>query len=104
MPRTLPAFAWKERTMKETPVIGVVGAGQMGRGIAQVAAQAGCEVHLMDSSEPQIGLALAAIGKDLKRLVSKGKLDDAESERILARIQGTARMGDLGQCEYVIEA
>src|SRR5882672_8997521 len=90
--------------MKETPVIGVVRAGQMGRGIAQVAAQSGCEVHLMDSSEAQVAKALGAIDKDLGRLVTKEKLDAETHLRITARIKGTSALRDLSTCEYVIEA
>ncbi len=90
--------------MNETPVIGVVGAGQMGRGIAQVAAQAGCEVRLMDTNDAQVDGALVSIAKDLNRLVAKGKLGDGESARILGRIHPTRVFGDLSPCEYVIEA
>jgi 3-hydroxybutyryl-CoA dehydrogenase len=90
--------------MNETPVIGVVGAGQMGRGIAQVAAQSGCDVHLMDTNEEQVKRALAAIDKDLGRLVAKEKLDGENQARILARIKGTSALRDLARCEYVIEA
>ena len=81
--------------MNETPVIGVVGAGQMGRGIAQVAAQSGCDVHLMDTDEAQVKRALAAIDKDLGRLAAKGKLDAANQARILGRIKGTSALSDL---------
>jgi 3-hydroxybutyryl-CoA dehydrogenase len=90
--------------MNDTPVLGVVGAGQMGRGIAQVAAQAGCTVHLMDTSDAQVRGALVAIAKDLNRLVSKGKLDGAGCERILERIHPTGKLADLSACEYVVEA
>jgi 3-hydroxybutyryl-CoA dehydrogenase len=90
--------------MNESPVVGVVGAGQMGRGIAQVAAQAGCEVHLMDTDDAQVGKALVAIAKDLNRLVSKGKLPDGESDKILGRIRPTRAFGELAPCEFVVEA
>ena len=76
----------------------------MGRGIAQVAAQSGCEVHLMDTNETQVNGALVSIAKDLNRLVSKGKLGDGESAKILERIRPTRVFGDLAACEYVIEA
>ena len=90
--------------MNETPVIGVVGAGQMGRGIAQVAAQAGCQVHLMDTNDAQVRGALVTIAKDLNRLVAKGKLESSESEKVLERIRPTGALGDLSGCEYVVEA
>ncbi|HVW30313.1 MAG TPA: 3-hydroxyacyl-CoA dehydrogenase NAD-binding domain-containing protein [Polyangiaceae bacterium] len=90
--------------MNDTPVIGVVGAGQMGRGIAQVAAQAGCQVHLMDTNDAQVQGALVSIAKDLNRLVAKAKLDSAECEKILERIRPTGTLDDLSSSEYVIEA
>ncbi|HEX3596312.1 MAG TPA: 3-hydroxyacyl-CoA dehydrogenase NAD-binding domain-containing protein [Polyangiaceae bacterium] len=90
--------------MNDTPVVGVVGAGQMGRGIAQVAAQAGCEVRLMDTNDAQVGSALVSIAKELNRLVSKGKLPDGASDKILGRIHPTRLLTELGTCEYVIEA
>lgn len=90
--------------MKETPVIGVVGAGQMGRGIAQVAAQSGCNVHIMDTSDALVAKGLGIIDKDLERLVSKGKMDADSRTRIMGRIEGTTALRDLTACEYVIEA
>ncbi len=90
--------------MNDTPVIGIVGAGQMGRGIAQVAAQVGCKVHLMDSSAGQLSLGLAAIAKELQRLVTKGKIRGEDESRVIHLIRGTTSLRDLADCEYVIEA
>jgi 3-hydroxyacyl-CoA dehydrogenase len=57
--------------MKDSELIGIVGAGQMGRGIAQVVAQSGFEVHLMDSSRDALDVGIAGVLKDLQRLVAK---------------------------------
>jgi 3-hydroxybutyryl-CoA dehydrogenase len=90
--------------MNDTPVIGVVGAGQMGRGIAQVSAQAGCEVHLTDTNESQLAAAVPSIGKDLGRLVTKGKLTEAERDVVLSRLHTESTLAALSGCDYVIEA
>src|SRR5690349_5913197 len=90
--------------MKDTPVIGVVGAGQMGRGIAHVSARAGCEVHLMDASESQLAAAVPTIGKDLGRLVAKGKMTDTERDLALSRLHPESSLSGLTGCDYVIEA
>ena len=90
--------------MKDTPVIGVVGAGQMGRGIAHVSAQAGCEVHLTDTSESQLAAAVPTIGRDLGRLVTKGKMTEAERDLLLSRLHPQTSLSAMTSCDYVIEA
>lgn len=90
--------------MEESSLIGVVGAGQMGRGIAQVAAQSGFEVRLMDSNDGALQGAIASIGNDLLRLVAKGKTDDATRNLTLSRIHGASSIGELASCTLVIEA
>jgi 3-hydroxybutyryl-CoA dehydrogenase len=84
--------------------VGVVGAGQMGRGIAQVAAQAGLDVLLCDATIKQAETAVELIGKGLGRLVEKGKLDAAERDRAMARIAPRGKLEDLAPCDIVIEA
>ncbi|MBA2468367.1 MAG: 3-hydroxybutyryl-CoA dehydrogenase [Chloroflexia bacterium] len=84
--------------------IGVVGAGTMGGGIAQVAAQAGFEVVLIDQAEDWLDRGLAAITGSLDKLVSREKLDDRERDAILARIEGSTRIEHLAGCQLVIEA
>ncbi len=84
--------------------IGVVGAGQMGNGIAHVAAQAGLEVVMHDLEQELVQRGLTTIDKNLQRGVDKGKLTDADKRQTLARIHGTTRLADLGPCDLVIEA
>ena len=84
--------------------IGVVGAGQMGQGIAQVAAQAGVEVLMVDAA---IDFAQAGVGKlkkALDRLVERGKLDASARDQTLARLKIGAGHRDLHDCDVVIEA
>ncbi|WP_028988390.1 3-hydroxybutyryl-CoA dehydrogenase [Thermicanus aegyptius] len=88
----------------ELKKIMVVGAGQMGSGIAQTAAQAGFEVLLHDLSEELIGRGLGNIGKNLSRLVEKGKLNEQEREEILGRIQPAPLLEEAREADLVIEA
>src|ERR1700758_211498 len=84
--------------------VGVIGAGQMGSGIAQVLAQANCTVRLLDVNDAQVQKGLAAIGKNLDRLISKGKLDEPEKKAVLARITPVTDYAKLADCHLVIEA
>ncbi len=84
--------------------VGVIGAGTMGNGIAQVAAGAGLAVVLQDISAEAVERALATIGKSLDRLIKKGSLDEAAKAAILGRIQGTTQAADLAEVDLVIEA
>ncbi len=84
--------------------VGVVGAGQMGNGIAHVAAQAGLNVVMQDLEDRFVEKGLATIGKNLQRGVDKGRMAQEEKEAILGRIQGTTRIEDLAGCDMVIEA
>ncbi|MGC2783349.1 MAG: 3-hydroxybutyryl-CoA dehydrogenase [Roseiarcus sp.] len=84
--------------------VGVVGAGQMGAGIAEVAAQAGLTVFLNDVAEERINGALATINGHLSRQVSKGQIDEAERRAILDRIRVASTLDKLGECDLVIEA
>ena len=84
--------------------IGVVGAGAMGNGIAQVAAQIGCDVVLRDIKDEFVARGMKAIEKFLGRSVEKGKLEASERDAILGRIQGTTSMGDLKDADFVVEA
>ena len=83
---------------------GVVGAGTMGNGIAQVAAQAGFEVSLVDVAPAALERGLAAIDKSLGRLVAKGKLDEAARDAARARIHASGSLADLAGCQLVVEA
>ncbi|MDR3684232.1 MAG: 3-hydroxybutyryl-CoA dehydrogenase [Geothrix sp.] len=84
--------------------IGVIGAGQMGNGIAHVFAQAGYPVLLQDITEAFARKGLATIDKNLQRGVDKGKLTAEEKAAVLARVKLTTRLEDLADCDLVIEA
>ncbi len=84
--------------------VGVIGAGQMGAGIAEVAAQAGFTVFLNDVAEERINGALATINGHLSRQVSKGQIDEAERRAILDRIRVASTLDKLGECDLVVEA
>ncbi|PTE15422.1 3-hydroxybutyryl-CoA dehydrogenase [Pseudogemmobacter blasticus] len=84
--------------------VGVVGAGQMGNGIAHVFALAGYDVLLNDISEEGLQKALATIEKNLDRQVSRGKITAEVKAAAQARIETTLKLADLGQCDLIIEA
>ncbi|MDB4052454.1 3-hydroxybutyryl-CoA dehydrogenase [Octadecabacter sp.] len=84
--------------------IGVVGAGQMGNGIAHVCALAGYEVLMTDISENALTAALASVGKNMDRQVSKGLISEDEKAEGLRRIGTTLTLNDLGPTDLVIEA
>jgi 3-hydroxybutyryl-CoA dehydrogenase len=84
--------------------VGVIGAGQMGNGIAHVAAVAGYDVLLNDVAEDRIKSALATIDGNLKRLVSKSALTDDERKKALARIKPAVGIDALAECDIVIES
>jgi 3-hydroxybutyryl-CoA dehydrogenase len=84
--------------------VGVIGAGQMGAGIAQVAAQAGMGVFLNDVAEERVNAALATINGHLSRQVGKGQLDEAGRKAILERIQFASTLDKLAECDLVVEA
>src|SRR5688572_17972928 len=90
--------------MSDVKVFGVIGAGQMGRGIAQVAAQQGFEVPLLDASAELAAKGQERIGKDLSRLVEKGKLSGEERDRIVARVKPIGEYAALAECDFVVEA
>mgnify|MGYP006061892099 CR=1 FL=1 len=66
--------------------VGIIGAGSMGAGIAQVAATAGCDVKIFDQSENACQKALEKLGKILTRLIEKGRINQFEKESILSLI------------------
>ncbi|NLT94246.1 MAG: 3-hydroxybutyryl-CoA dehydrogenase [Clostridia bacterium] len=85
-------------------IIFIVGAGQMGSGIAQTAIQAGYQVILYDLEEGILEKARAGIAKRLNRLVEKGKLGGEEKEKSLARLAGSLDLNDARDADLVIEA
>ncbi len=84
--------------------IGVVGAGQMGNGIAHVCALAGYDVVMNDVSADAMAAALALIGKNIDRQVSKGTVTAEDKDAAMARISTTAELSELGTCDLIIEA
>ncbi len=88
----------------EIKKIGVIGAGAMGNGIAQMAAQIGCEVILRDIKEEFVERGMKNIDRFLSKSVEKGKIEAAQKDAILGRIKGTTEMADLKEVDFVIEA
>ncbi|MCC5882169.1 MAG: 3-hydroxybutyryl-CoA dehydrogenase [Halomonas sp.] len=84
--------------------IGVVGAGTMGQGIAQVLVASGFSVQLYDVADEQLGRAQSAIDKGLGKLVAKEKLGEAEKSDAMARLETTTSLEALRGCEVIIEA
>ncbi|HHF42323.1 MAG TPA: 3-hydroxybutyryl-CoA dehydrogenase [Candidatus Aminicenantes bacterium] len=83
--------------------IGVVGAGTMGTGIAQVAATAGFEVIQHDVAEDILERSRRGMEKSLSKLIEKGKVE-GDKDEILSRIQSTTQLGDLKSADFIIEA
>ena len=84
--------------------VGVLGAGLMGHGIAQVAAQSGYEVVLREVDEATLEKGVGKIEKQLARAVERDKISAQEAEQVRGRIQGTVHYRDLSDCDLVIEA
>ncbi|MEO8212184.1 MAG: 3-hydroxyacyl-CoA dehydrogenase NAD-binding domain-containing protein [Myxococcales bacterium] len=84
--------------------LGIIGAGQMGRGIAQLAAAHGIEVLLIDAGRDLAERGKAVVATDLSRLVEKGKMAAAQREAILSRIRPSDLYGDLESVDFAIEA
>ena len=84
--------------------VGVLGAGLMGHGIAQVAAEAGHEVVLRELDEQTLAKGVGKIEKQLARAVEKGRSSQEDADAVRARIHGTVDYGALADCDLVIEA
>ena len=84
--------------------VGVLGCGLMGAGIAEVAARAGYETIVREVSESLLDKGLERLRRSLDRAVEKGKLGAEEREATLGRISGTVELGDLADCDVVVEA
>jgi 3-hydroxybutyryl-CoA dehydrogenase len=85
-------------------MVGVVGAGTMGNGIAQVFAQSGFEVTLLDVAQPMLDRARGSIEKSLGKFVEKQKLSAADRDAALGRLSTTTAVEGLGGADYVVEA
>jgi 3-hydroxybutyryl-CoA dehydrogenase len=84
--------------------VGVLGCGLMGHGIAQVTAQAGCDVVVREIDPEVLERGLRRIEKQLDRAVEKGKIERSEADAARGRINGTLDYGELADCDLVIEA
>jgi 3-hydroxybutyryl-CoA dehydrogenase len=89
---------------QEIEKVAVLGAGLMGHGIAQVAAQAGYQVVLREVDETTLEKGIAKIEKQLARSVEKGKSSQQDADGVRGRIHGTIHYRDLADCDFVIEA
>ena len=85
-------------------MVGVVGAGTMGNGIAQTFAQCGFQVVLQDVMEPALQKARATIEKSLAKFVEKGKLSAADREATLGRLSTTTDLNAMAQADFIVEA
>ena len=90
--------------MTEIKTVGVVGAGLMGHGIAQVTATAGYDVVVREVDDATLAKGLGKIEKQLSRAVDKGRSTREDADAILGRITGTTDYADLADCDLVIEA
>ncbi len=90
--------------MTEIKRVGVLGAGLMGHGIAQVAAQAGLDVVLREVDADKLAKGVGRIDKQLARAVEKGRMEQSEADAVKSRIHGTLDYGDLADCDLVLEA
>jgi 3-hydroxybutyryl-CoA dehydrogenase len=90
--------------MLEIQRVGVVGAGTMGNGIAQVFAQSGFDVRLCDALPEALGRAMASIDRSLGRFVEKGRLSNADRDATVARITTGGDLQALADVDYVVEA
>jgi 3-hydroxybutyryl-CoA dehydrogenase len=84
--------------------VGIIGAGTMGNGIAQVCAAAGLSVVMTDISDAAVARGTSVIEKSLERLVNKQKMSEADRDAALKRIVGTTDKAKLANCDLVIEA
>lgn len=88
----------------EIKKVGVLGAGAMGNGIAQLAAQIGCEVVMRDIEDAFVERGMKSIDKFLSKSVEKGKLEAKKKDTIMGRIKGTTDMADLKDVDFLVEA
>src|SRR2546423_11616581 len=98
----VPALNGQKASMSE--IFGVIGAGTMGNGIAQVAARAGFEVVMRDVAEDFLARGMRSVDKSLQRDVEKERLTAAEKQSIIARIKTTTDLADLRDAFIVVEA
>jgi 3-hydroxybutyryl-CoA dehydrogenase len=84
--------------------VGVVGSGIMGSGVAEVAAKAGFEVVLRSRAQASADAMVAGLEKSLAKQVDRGKLEDAERTAVLGRVRAVSDLGELAECDLVLES
>jgi 3-hydroxybutyryl-CoA dehydrogenase len=84
--------------------LGIIGAGQMGAGIAQVAAQSGLNILLNDISDEMVERGKQGIERSIDRMIQRGRIEPSERDRIIRRIETTTNLADLAATDFVIEA
>ncbi|MFB6127411.1 MAG: 3-hydroxyacyl-CoA dehydrogenase family protein [Halolamina sp.] len=92
------------RTLSEVDTVGVVGAGTMGSGIAQVAATHGYDVVMRDVKESFVESGFETIDDSLGRVVDRGDMTEAEAAAVVDRVTGTTDLGDVAEADLVVEA
>ena len=90
--------------MADIKSVGIVGAGQMGAGIAQVCASAGYQVRLYDVTPDRVEAGIANIARGFERLVQKGSLSQANADAAMKRIEGADSLAQIGSADIAIEA
>ena len=88
----------------EIKKVGVLGCGLMGHGITQVSAQAGYDVVVREVDQDKLDKGLGKIEKQLGRAIEKGRMEQADADALMGRIQGTLDYSDLSDCDLVVEA
>jgi 3-hydroxybutyryl-CoA dehydrogenase len=88
----------------EIKTVGVLGAGAMGNGIAQLAAQIGCDVVMRDIEDAYVERGMKSIDKFLSKSVEKGKIETKDKDAIMGRIKATTDMADLKDVDFLVEA
>jgi 3-hydroxybutyryl-CoA dehydrogenase len=93
-----------EEKKMEIKTFGVIGAGQMGNGIAQIAAMSGLDVIMNDIKKEFVERGMGTIAKTLSRSVDKGKMTAEEKEAVLGRIKNSVNLKDMSAADFVVEA
>lgn len=94
----------REEEDMEKGIVGIIGSGTMGRGIAQVAAGVGYEVILNDVSTDLVCRSVERLERDLARLVDKGKMEDSARGELLSRIRTSTDLRDMAKADIIVEA
>jgi 3-hydroxybutyryl-CoA dehydrogenase len=95
---------WMDMMGTQIKTIGIIGAGQMGSGIAHISSLSGFDVKIYDINEERITSSLATINGGMAKQVAKGAIEEAQRQKALTAIKPALRIEDLGSCDLVIEA